>query len=909
MTEPGPDRSTEPARIGPYRLARRLGQGGMGEVFLAWDDRLGRRVAVKRIRNAEPTGTDRERLRREARAAARLNHPAVVQIYDLVESESGDALVLEFVEGRTLRDVLADGLPAPALALRLAGEIAEGLAAAHEAGLVHRDLKAENILVTREGHAKILDFGIAKALAGSFCNEALTLQGAVLGTAYAMSPEQARGGEVDARSDLFSLGVLLYELLTGRSPFRGANPLDTLQRVVSHQPQPVAEVRPGLPWGLSDLVDRLLAKRPEDRPRDAAQVAAELASLAALGFEAWVDMAAGETTLDEMPAARHLSPALTLPAGQSAGMSSAVARGRKWPLLGLVALLVALTGTAGYLLRRDPPGPLRIAVPAPEVPPDAGESFGLLSSGALTAALATLASMEGLAPLDPGQTGGSSSPVETARAAAADEVVILSMERQGSEGARLSLRRLLADGRVLWAGSFPVPAGSDDRDLRLLADAVAVHLRRAYPDRELRPGIPELQVGDRDYAELLRLKERIDRGSADLQSELARLEEIVRSSPGFLEAHLQIADAARSLFTSTREAVHLERASLAAREAAKLAPGDPRPLVARFRIALAAGQPDEAAESLATLTRLIPGDPQLHALSGQLAESRGDLEQAIADLSLAVERAPSWLNLHRLAEVEARAGRIADARKHLRELLARSPGNPWGTTQLGRLELLDGDPARAEEIFLGLIQRQPHRTYYTNLGLARSLLGHHREAVEAYRQALALDPDHIAVLLNVADAELARGRGAEALQLYQRALDRLEEAETNADLSAPERMAMAQCLAHLGRARDAVELTQKTLRESGEDPQVLYSASMVYALVGDRASAIVNAELALDKGMHPRWFALPAFGPLRNDPELRTLLARQDSYTRPPGGSPSVSIRGSGKDATRSPFPSSTLTE
>ena len=112
MTEPGPERSTEPARIGPYRLARRLGQGGMGEVFLAWDDRLGRRVAVKRIRHGEPTGTDRERLRREARAAARLSHPYVVQIYDLVEDEAGDAIVLEYVEGRTLRDILSEGLPA-----------------------------------------------------------------------------------------------------------------------------------------------------------------------------------------------------------------------------------------------------------------------------------------------------------------------------------------------------------------------------------------------------------------------------------------------------------------------------------------------------------------------------------------------------------------------------------------------------------------------------------------------------------------------------------------------------------------------------------------------------------------------------------------------------------------------------
>jgi serine/threonine-protein kinase len=173
-----------PSTIGPYRLARRLGRGGMGEVFLAWDERLGRRVAVKRILRETPRPQDRERLLREARAAARLSHPAVVQVYDLIEDPAGDAIVLEYVEGRTLRVLLSEGLPPVAFAVRLAREIVEGLAAAHSAGLVHRDLKAENVVVTPDGHAKILDFGIAKVPE----SEGLTGQGVVLGTAHAMSP-------------------------------------------------------------------------------------------------------------------------------------------------------------------------------------------------------------------------------------------------------------------------------------------------------------------------------------------------------------------------------------------------------------------------------------------------------------------------------------------------------------------------------------------------------------------------------------------------------------------------------------------------------------------------------------------------------------------------------------------------
>jgi tetratricopeptide (TPR) repeat protein len=412
----------------------------------------------------------------------------------------------------------------------------------------------------------------------------------------------------------------------------------------------------------------------------------------------------------------------------------------------------------------------------------------------------------------------------------------------------------------------------EDRDLRLLADAVAIHLRRAWSERSLRPGTPALEVDDRDYAELLRIKERVDRGNVPLEPELARLERIVRSSPRFLEGHLRLSHLACSLFTSTHDPTYLERALEAAHAGRALAPGDPRPLVALFDAALLGHRSDEARRALAELTGITPGDPQLHVLAGKLAESQGDLKLAIAEMEAAVERTPAWTNLFRLATLEVKAGRTADARRHLEQLLARSPDNLWGLDKLGNLELLEGDPARAERIYLDLIRRQPQRPFYTNLGLARSLLGRPDSAVEAYRHALDLAPGHVAALLNLADAELALGHDEEARSRYAQALDRLAATDRAAGLSAVERMDRAQCLAHLGRTREAVELTQSTLRANGDDPETLYKASLVYALAGDRASALVNAELALKKGVQPRWFTLPAFGLLRNDPELRAML-------------------------------------
>jgi serine/threonine protein kinase/Tfp pilus assembly protein PilF len=269
--------------IGPYRLVERLAAGGMGEVWRAWDGRLKRPVAVKHIlpHILDQPGA-RERFRREAEAGARLTHPAVVQIYDLVESPEGDWLVMELVVGKTLRQLLSAGPLAGPLAIKSAlqwgSEIAGGLAAAHAEGILHRDLKAGNVMITAAGHAKVLDFGIARALSPEGVEQEVTLShpGAVVGTSYAMSPEQVLGLPLDPRSDLFSLGSLLYEMLTGEAPFRAASAAATLARVCNYRPLPARQLRAEIPAEVSALVERLLEKEPNARPRDASEVVAHL---------------------------------------------------------------------------------------------------------------------------------------------------------------------------------------------------------------------------------------------------------------------------------------------------------------------------------------------------------------------------------------------------------------------------------------------------------------------------------------------------------------------------------------------------------------------------------------------------------------------------------------------------------
>ena len=251
--------------IGPYRIVRQLGAGGMGAVYLAYDERLDRHVAIKRMLPSSTRSQKlRARFRCEARIAAKLNHPAIVHIYDIIEEGDFDCLVMEYIEGASLRQRLSRGRIALVHAVELGRQIADGMAEAHDAGIIHRDLKTENILLTHSGKAKIVDFGIAK-LAGV---EPVTARRGIVGTFRAMSPEQATGKDVDYRSDLFSFGVLLYELFTTESPFRASTAQATLRRLIGEPHIPVSEFCGTIPPLLAELVDQLLAKEPFFRPRD-----------------------------------------------------------------------------------------------------------------------------------------------------------------------------------------------------------------------------------------------------------------------------------------------------------------------------------------------------------------------------------------------------------------------------------------------------------------------------------------------------------------------------------------------------------------------------------------------------------------------------------------------------------------
>jgi serine/threonine-protein kinase len=272
-----------PAQLGGrYEIGELLGRGGMAEVHLGRDSRLGRNVAVKMLRpDLARDPSFQARFRREAHSAASLNHPSVVAVYDTgedtVDGNPVPYIVMEYVEGSTLRELMASGSKlVPERALEITDGVLNALAYSHAQGIVHRDIKPANVMLTRNGEVKVMDFGIARAVADM--GATMTQTSAVIGTAQYLSPEQARGEQVDARSDLYSTGCLLYELLTGRPPFIGESPVSVAYQHVREEPPPPSQVDPDVPRSADSIVLKALTKDREQRYQTADEMRADIAA-------------------------------------------------------------------------------------------------------------------------------------------------------------------------------------------------------------------------------------------------------------------------------------------------------------------------------------------------------------------------------------------------------------------------------------------------------------------------------------------------------------------------------------------------------------------------------------------------------------------------------------------------------
>jgi eukaryotic-like serine/threonine-protein kinase len=371
--------TTPQVLLGRYEVGRLLGAGGMAEVFEGRDRLLARRVAIKvPLQQYAHDPEFVRRFRREAQAAASLSHPGVVAVYDTGSEDGTHFIVMEYVEGRTLKDVIrAEGPLNPERAAEVAGDVCSALAAAHARGLVHRDVKPGNVMLTPDGRVKLMDLGIARAAVG----ETATQTAAMLGTAQYLSPEQAQGQAVDFRSDLYSVGCCLYEMLTGTVPFRGATPVAIAYRHVREDPAPPRMLNPDVPAPLEAVCLKAMAKRPDDRYQTAIELRQDLeraraGQRVAAGAAPTAATAAMATTVLP-PLAGH--PGVggdptsvgggPVTAGRAARYAQAAPRRRRWPVYVLVPLAVlALAAGAALVVSRVVGGLPQTTVSAPTLP-------------------------------------------------------------------------------------------------------------------------------------------------------------------------------------------------------------------------------------------------------------------------------------------------------------------------------------------------------------------------------------------------------------------------------------------------------------------------------------------------------------------------------------------------------------
>lgn len=356
--------------VSHYQFLEKLGAGGMGDIYKAHDARLNRFVAVKVLSSAN--AGDPERRRRfiqEAQAASSLNHPNIITIHDIVNEPEGDYMVMEFVSGKTLVDLIPKGgLRAPQ-ALKYGVQMADALSAAHSAGIVHRDLKPGNVMVTDSGLVKVLDFGLAKLTdrgpasnisdnTQTIADAPLTVEGSIIGTVSYMSPEQAQGKKVDTRSDIFSFGVVFYEMLTGTRAFSGDSALSTLSAILRDEHKPMIEITPDVPPQLELLISRCLRKNPDDRWQSMKDV---LAALGALKHES----DSGQLYRSRIQAVEMSRPAPPVKKKSSLPMALG---------LGGLLLLVAGGGAGAWWWKKNhtappPAAAVEVPVPSPTTPP------------------------------------------------------------------------------------------------------------------------------------------------------------------------------------------------------------------------------------------------------------------------------------------------------------------------------------------------------------------------------------------------------------------------------------------------------------------------------------------------------------------------------------------------------------
>src|SRR5438552_4139584 len=885
--------------IGHYRIESLIGVGGMGEVYLARDERLGRKAALKLLPDSLTTDqTQLSRFKNEARSASALNHPNILTVYEIGAEGNRQFIATEFIEGITLRASLARGRINPHAALDIAVQVASALAAAHEAGVVHRDIKPENIMLRPDGYVKVLDFGIAKLTEQRLASDNHTSEttavlqtrlGLVLGTAHYMSPEQARGQKVDARSDIWSLGVVLYEMVGGSPPFRGETPSDCIASILTTEPPPLSGVLPDVPLQLESILQKALRKNSDERYQTIKEMLADLRIL-----KGRLEV---ESSLPQTKA-------------RAESVVSKIKRHRQGVLLTLAVALLAAAAVA-YSFFVVAPAPLpnekSIAVlPFENLSEEKSNAY--FADGIQDEILTRLSKIADLKVISRTSTqrykNTSQKPSEIANQLGVANLLEGSVQKTNDQ-VRVNVQLIrAANDSHSWVDTFDRKLTDIFSVESEVAKAIADQLRAKLTGQEEQVIAARPTDNPEAYDAYLRgLAYTLKTGNnpANTLSAQKYLKEAVQLDPKFALswALLSYVDALGYLTLTLQPTVALrEETGQAAETALTLQPNLGEAIMARGYYYYACLKDyDAAVRYFEQARQSLPNSSQIPESLAYVARRRGQWDRSETyfneaerldprNVSLLTQHAQSYMIVRRFPEALRKFDQVLDVIPDDLDTLAQKAGIAQGEGDLPRAAALlaplhppaDDTGALEIQVYQAILERRPAQIIprlkeilaqpdpalgYNNgelrfyLGWAQEVAGDQAAAQESWRQArselepfLREQPENYHLIGDLSLINKGLGEKAAALSLAERAMAVIPVEKDPMDGPWPIEI-LARVAARMGEPDRAITALQKLLSIPYEGPLATTVVPLTPAL------------LRLD----------PMFDPLRNDPRVQKLVA------------------------------------
>ncbi|WP_299770479.1 serine/threonine-protein kinase [uncultured Pseudoteredinibacter sp.] len=823
-----------PDSISHYKILDTLGRGSMGIVYLAEDSRLKRKVAIKCLYKQQSDAL-LERLRREAKVLAKLNHPNVVKIYDVVDQEDGFALVMEYVGGRSLRHYLKENHLSQRQQLALLVQILDGIAAAHSEGIIHRDLKLDNILIDAHGRAKIGDFGIAKHQSGDTVE--LTKHNNISGSLAAMSPEQIRGDKLSPASDVFSFGILAWQILRDCHPFEADSDLLKVEKILNSAAPSLADH--SLPAGFSECLDRCLERDPNKRPSDIPGLIRNLKSFVA-------------QLSDEID-----DPTLTVYGNRFRSSSD---YGPWFKLAGFLGalLLFVFVCTEVYRWAQPKPKAVYVAVLPTKLTASDDLNYDDVKKTVNYALQEGVIDLEGIF-LIPTQ--------EVEDYLGEEDQLFSALGADGVLSSELSCRNFRCDLHLFLKNSSGDKLKINDHivDHKLLEiyRLTQLNLAELFPGREGLLALSDV-IRESDYSEYVRLNAFVQESESNYAEVVFELQALIARAPNFEPLYELLIKIGLDQYSETKDEKLMEAIfkSLEIAEDSKINRNKLRLL--RVEALAELGQADRAWNEISLLEEGFGDAREIYVLKGIVEEKRENYRAAIAHFQAANELRPSVRSYRDTAINYWFLGNVDEAIATLKKALKINPRDIHAGLSLATFYMTKGQIDKAEELYLRYESRSQIGTTLSNLGLIYMLKRDYKKAEKYFLLSAEKKKDNRSWYLNLADNYLLQGDMENAKKNYEFAIEDLREKRDSKSLAL-----LAQAYIHTGLKKQALEALRGAKKISPNNSDILYAEAIIYTKLSDYPSALIAVEKSIEMGLGKVWFLLSWFDPICNDSNYR----------------------------------------